>query len=798
MSLFRGLIGLSTFEQAAVWGVLLIAVLGLVYAEWLRRQILAQDTGTDEMRRYWGYIRAGAQAYLARQLRTIIVAIGLLAVLLFLSVLIIPPSPQSRQIWGENAVMAVAWGRSVAFLIGAGFSYLVGAIGMNVAVQANIRVAAASRHSYNGAMRTAYRSGTVTGMLCVGLGLLGGTIIFLFFGISAPDALLGFGFGGSLIALFMRVGGGIYTKAADVGADLVGKVEAGLPEDDPRNAAVIADLVGDNVGDCAGMAADVFESFEVTIVSALILGIVLGGINVANGGTFDYRYIIFPLIVRGIGVIASLIGNTFVRTTETQRNAMGAMNRGFYTSAAVATLGFFLVTLVYMRDAQGNIEWAPFLATFAGIVLAIVLDKVTEYFTSTHFKPVREIAKQSQTGAATNILSGLASGYESSVYAILVIAVSILASVFFFGGYERPFEAVLYGVSLTGIGMLTLTGNTISMDAFGPIADNANGIGELAGLEPEAREIMDDLDATGNTTKAITKGVAIGSAVIAAVSLFGAFFTDVGIVQAELNLPVLAQINVANPQVFIGLMIGGALPFLFSSLTIRSVSRAAALIVNEVRRQLRIPGLMEGNVTPDYARAVAICTTAAQRELITLGLISVAVPIVVGFLLNIEALGGFLAGTILSGQLLAVFMSNAGGAWDNAKKYIEEGHYGGKGSEPHKAGVVGDTVGDPLKDTSGPALNPLLKVINLISLLIAPIVVTVRGDAPLNPVLALGMIALIGVIGFAIYRSKQDADEMTDGVVFQPAVAESGADGAGGGRVSLERPSVRPSSVERK
>ncbi len=798
MSLFRGLIGLSTFEQAAVWGVLLIAVGGLVYAEYLRRQILAQDTGTDEMRRYWGYIRAGAQAYLGRQLRTIGMAVVLLAVLLFLSVLIIPPTPQSRQIWGENAVMAVAWGRSLAFLIGAGFSYLVGAIGMNVAVQANIRVAAASRHGYNGAMQTAYRSGTVTGMLCVGLGLLGGTIIFLFFGISAPDALLGFGFGGSLIALFMRVGGGIYTKAADVGADLVGKVEAGLPEDDPRNAAVIADLVGDNVGDCAGMAADVFESFEVTIVSALILGIVLGGINVANGGTFDYRYIIFPLIVRGIGVIASLIGNRFVRTTETERNAMGAMNRGFYTSAFVATVGFLVVTLVYMRDAQGNIEWAPFLATFAGIVLAIVLDKVTEYFTSTHFKPVREIAKQSQTGAATNILSGLASGYESSVYAILVIAVSILASVFFFGGYERPFVAVLYGVSLTGIGMLTLTGNTISMDAFGPIADNANGIGELAGLEPEAREIMDDLDATGNTTKAITKGVAIGSAVIAAVSLFGSFFTDVGIVQHELNLPVLSQINVANPQVFIGLMIGGALPFLFSSLTIRSVSRAAALIVNEVRRQLRIPGLMEGNVTPDYARAVAICTTAAQRELITLGVISVVVPIVVGFLLNIEALGGFLAGTILSGQLLAVFMSNAGGAWDNAKKYIEEGNYGGKGSEPHKAGVVGDTVGDPLKDTSGPALNPLLKVINLISLLIAPIVVTVRGDDPLNPVLALGMIALIGLVGFAIYRSKQDADEMTDDVVFQPAVAESGAGGATGARVSVDGPTVRRSSVERK
>ena len=773
--MFRGLVGLSSFEQTAVWAVLAIAVLGLVYAAILRRQILAQETGTDEMRRYWGYIRDGAQAYLARQFRTISIAIGLLTVLLFLSVLIIPPTPQSRQIWGENAVLAVAIGRSLAFLIGAVFSYLVGAIGMNVAVQGNIRVAAASRNSYNGAMQTAYRSGTITGMLCVGLGLLGGGVIFLFYGVSAPDALLGFGFGGSLIALFMRVGGGIYTKAADVGADLVGKVEANLPEDDPRNAAVIADLVGDNVGDCAGMAADVFESFEVTIVSALILGIALGGVNVAAGGSFDYRYIIFPLIVRGIGVIASLIGNAFVRTHETRRDAMGAMNRGFYASAAVATVGFFLVTVFYMRNAQG-IEWAPFLATFAGIILAIVLDKVTEYFTSTHFQPVRETSRASQTGAATNILSGLALGYESSVYAVLVIAVSILASVFFFGGAAysstpfTAFVAVLYGVSLTGIGMLTLTGNTISMDAFGPIADNANGIGELAGLDRSARDVMDDLDATGNTTKAITKGIAIGSAVIAAVSLYGAFFTDVRIVQEELGLRLIETINVANPQIFIGLLIGGALPFLFSSLTIRAVSRAASLIVNEVRRQLRIPGLMEGTVTPDYARAVAICTTAAQRELITLGIIAVVVPIVVGFLLNIEALGGFLAGTILSGQLLAVFMSNAGGAWDNAKKYIEEGNYGGKGTESHKAAVVGDTVGDPLKDTSGPALNPLLKVINLISLLIAPIIVTVRGDRPLNPFLAIGMIVLIGVVGYAVYRSKREADDLTEGMRVQAPV----------------------------
>ncbi|MBA3947908.1 MAG: sodium-translocating pyrophosphatase [Herpetosiphonaceae bacterium] len=784
MGILRGLDGLTGFEQAVVWGVLLIAVGGLVYAAVLRQSILAQDTGNDEMRKYWGFIRTGAQAYLGRQFRTIVVALVILAIALFASVLIIPASEQSKEVWGANATMAVAIGRSLAFLLGASFSYAVGAIGMNIAVQGNIRVAAASRISYNGAMQTAYRSGTVTGMLCVGLGLLGGTIIFMFYGKSAPDALLGFGFGGSLIALFMRVGGGIYTKAADVGADLVGKVEANLPEDDPRNAAVIADLVGDNVGDCAGMAADVFESFEVTIVSALILGIVLGTANAAsNGGRFDFRYIIFPLIVRGIGVIASLIGNIFVRTDETRRNAMSAMNRGFYTSAAIAVVGFLGVTLYYMHDAQGNIEWAPFLATAAGIVLCIALDKVTEYFTSTHFAPVQETSRASQTGAATNILSGLALGYESSVYAVLVIAVAIFASIFFFGGARysaNTFVAVLYGVSLTGIGMLTLTGNTISMDAFGPIADNANGIGELAGLEKSARDVMDDLDSVGNTTKAITKGVAIGSAVIAAVSLYGSFFTDVQAVQRQVfniaagavDKRLLTGINLANPQIFVGLLIGGALPFLFSALTIRAVSRAAGQIVNEVRRQLRIPGVMEGKVTPDYARAVGISTTAAQRELITLGVIAVLVPIIVGFLLDVEALGGFLAGTILSGQLLAVFMSNAGGAWDNAKKYIEEGNFGGKGSEPHKAAVVGDTVGDPLKDTSGPALNPLLKVINLISLLIAPIIVQVRKGQPPSVPLLVVMVVLIVVVAFTIRRSNQQTTGLQEQEMFraQPPV----------------------------
>jgi K(+)-stimulated pyrophosphate-energized sodium pump len=773
-----GLLNLSSFEQSAIFTVLGIAVLGIVYAFWIRSQILAQDKGTERMQQVWGFIRDGANAYLSRQFRTIIILIAVLTVVLGASVTIIPPSREAQELFGNSATMYVAIGRAIAFLMGSLFSYAVGFVGMNVAVEGNVRVAAASRKGYNPALQVAYRSGSVTGMLTVGLGLLGGTLIFLFFGIAAPDALLGFGFGGSLIALFMRVGGGIYTKAADVGADLVGKVEAGIPEDDPRNAAVIADLVGDNVGDCAGMAADVFESFEVTIVSALILGLVLG--DVARGtlgdGQYDLRFVIFPLILRGIGVIASVIGNLVVRTDERRRNAMAAMNRGFYLAAALSVISFAGVTVVYMVDpATGAVDWRPFLATVSGIVLAIVLDKVTEYFTSTHFSPVKDTSKASQTGSATNILSGLALGMESSVWAIIVIALSILSSVLIYGSEPAAtqFTAILYGVSLTGIGMLTLTGNTISMDSFGPISDNANGIGEMSGLDKNARNVMDDLDAVGNTTKAVTKGIAIGSAVIAAVALFGSFLTDTGKVQAQINQTPLTGINVASPLVFIGLLIGGAVPFLFSSLTIRAVARAAAQIVNEVRRQFRIPGLMEGKVLPDYARAVSISTTAAQKELVSLGLIAVLVPILVGFLLGVEALGGFLAGIILSGQLMAVFQSNAGGAWDNAKKYIEEGNFGGKHSEPHKAAVVGDTVGDPLKDTAGPALNPMIKVINLVSLIIAPIIVTIRVPGQgLGAGVIVAMLVCIAALVWAIWQSKREGDTLQPD---SPVAAPKGA-----------------------
>ncbi len=753
---------LSSFEVIAVWVTLAIAVFGIVYAFILRAQIMAQDKGTDRMQEVWGFIKSGANAYLSQQFRTIAILIVVLTLVLGASVLIIPPTDEAIKHFGDDEQLATIWvavGRAVAFLMGSLFSYAVGFVGMNTAVEGNVRVAAAARKGYNPALQVAYKSGSVTGMLTVGLGLLGGTLIFMVFGIAAPDVLLGFGFGGSLIALFMRVGGGIYTKAADVGADLVGKVEAGIPEDDPRNAAVIADLVGDNVGDCAGMAADVFESFEVTLVSALILGIVLGLASQAATGaeTIDMRFVVFPLILRAIGVIASVIGNAVVRTNERRRNAMAAMNRGFYLSAAVAIAGFAVVTWFYMIDPVTNaVDWRPFLATFFGIVLAIVLDKLTEYFTSTHYQPVKETSKTSQSGAATNILSGLALGMESSVWAILVIAGSIMASVLIFAGFSPDpavqFTAVLYGVSLTGIGMLTLTGNTISMDSFGPISDNANGIGEMAGLDKNARNVMDDLDAVGNTTKAVTKGIAIGSAVIAAVALFGSYLTDVGRVQVQQGLERLEGINVAAPEVFIGLLIGGAVPFLFSALTIRSVSRAAGQIVEEVRRQFKLPGIMEGTVTPDYARAVSISTTAAQKELLSLGLIAVLVPILVGFLLGVEALGGFLAGIILSGQLMAVFQSNAGGAWDNAKKYIEDGNYGGKHSEPHKAAVVGDTVGDPLKDTAGPALNPMIKVINLVALIVAPLVVTIELGPIVLSILGLCFIVLV----WAVWQSKRE------------------------------------------
>lgn len=756
----EGLIGM---QGIAVWFTLAVALIGIAYGFVLRGQVLAQDKGTPRMQEVWGFIKDGANAYLNQQFRTIVILIVILTIVLGTSVLFVPPTSEAKERFGEAATLWIAIGRAVSFLMGAIFSYIVGYVGMQVAVEGNVRVAAASMKGYNPALQVAYKSGAVTGMLAVGLGLLGAVLIFIIFGIAAPDALLGFAFGASLIALFMRVGGGIYTKAADMGADLVGKVEAGIPEDDPRNAAVIADLVGDNVGDCAGMAADVFESFMVTIVSALILGVVVADLSsgVVGDGQYDLRFVVFPLLLAAIGLIASIIGNNTVRTTETKRNALAVMTRGFYTAAAVSIGGFVVATFLLMQDPQtGVIDWRPFMAATTGILLAAALDYITKYYTSTQFGPVREVSRASESGAGTNVISGLALGMESSVWTVLIIGVAIFSSVLIYG--NEGFGFVLYGVALIGIGMLALAGSILSMDSFGPISDNANGIGEMSGLDKNARNVMDDLDSVGNTTKAVTKGIAIGSAVIASVALFGSFLTDVGRVQIQLGVPPLESLNIANPQVFIGLLLGGAVPFLFSALAIRAVSRAAILIVNEVRRQFRVPGVMEGTVLPDYARAVAISTTAAQKELLSLGIIAVLTPIIVGFLLHVEALGAFLGGVIVVGQLMAVFQSNAGGAWDNAKKYIEEGNHGGKHSEPHKAAVVGDTVGDPLKDTAGPALNPMIKVINLVALIVAPIIVTVRPiGEPIGIITGIVMLVLLGILVWAIWQSKREVGSST-------------------------------------
>lgn len=736
----------TIFEIVSIWSVLGIAILGLGYALLLRSQVLKKDKGTAEMQNIWNAIRSGADAYLGRQFKTILPLIAVLAIVLFFSVYIVPPTEEALRRFANFAPdkvrLIVGLGRAAAFIMGAFFSLMVGQFGMRMAVQGNVRVAAASRYSFSEALKIAYRSGTITGMLTDGLGLLGGTLIFVIFGIASPDILLGFGFGGTLLALFMRVGGGIFAKAADVGADLVGKVEAGIPEDDPRNAAVIADQVGDNVGDCAGMAADIFESYEVTIVAGLILGLALVGI------TGQLKWIIFPLLVRGIGVFSSIIGTYLVKgkKDEERGNAMSAINRGFYSSAGISLVAFAFLAHFYMN------EWRAFFSVGIGILLAIVIDEITKYFTDTHHKPVQDIAASSKTGSATLILRGLGAGFEATVWQIVVIALTILAAVLIYWG--MPVIYVLYGVAMTGIGMLTLTGNNVAMDSFGPISDNANGIGEMAHLEPKARQIMADLDAVGNTTKAITKGVAIGSAVIAAVSLFGSFLTDVTKVQASMGISESLRlfatgIRVSDPRVFIGLLIGGAIPWLFSSLTINSVARAASAIVEEVRRQFKIPGLMEGKVAPDYKTPVAISTIAAQKDLIALALIAVLSPIIIGMLLQVEALGGFLAGVILSGQLLAVFMATSGGAWDNAKKTIEDGLYGGKGSECHKASVVGDTVGDPLKDTAGPALNPMIKVINLVSLLAAPILIQYKSLSA-GIVISIVLCVLL-VIGAIIY-----------------------------------------------
>ncbi|MCE1253300.1 MAG: sodium-translocating pyrophosphatase [Anaerolineae bacterium] len=755
--------GLNDFEQVAIILVLITSFISLIYAWLLRGNVMKKDKGTPKMQEVWDAIRIGAESYLNRQLKAILPAVVLMLAAMFFSVYVSKPTEEAVKEFGENALWWVAIGRTIAFIMGASFSLMVGQLGMRMAIQANVRAASAARRSLNEALSIAYYAGTITGMLTDGLGLFGGTIIFIIFGTAAPDALLGFGFGGTVLALFMRIGGGIYTKAADVGADLVGKVEHDVPEDDPRNAAVVADLVGDNVGDCAGMAADIFESYETTIVSGLILGLTLVSVDPEH----SLKWIVFPLIIRAVGVISSILGTftvpiwsnfpiKFLRAHDPE----DAMFHSYEVSSVFTVLCAFLLAIFYAHD------WRLGALTMIGVGLAVAFNPLTSYFTSTKRTPVKDIVKSTRTGSATTILSGLSVGMESSVWALLVIVVAFIMGLLLYGGQEPVY--VLYAIAMIGIGMLSHTGNNVAMDSFGPISDNANGIGEMAWHDMDdeetvkARQIMADLDAVGNTTKAITKGVAIASAVIAAVSLFGSYITDVGKVQASLGLDRMTGINVSDTRVFVGLLIGGALPWLFSSLCIRSVSRAAAQIVEEVRKQFRIPGIMEGTVKPDYARVVSISTESAQKELVPLAAIAVITPLIVGLVLQVEALGGFLAGVIVSGQLLAVFMSNAGGAWDNAKKAIEDEprsieNNTGKGSERHKAGVVGDTVGDPLKDTAGPALNPMIKVVNLVSLIAAPVIVQQQELGVIGWVVVA---VLLGVVIWSLTQSNRTIPDL--------------------------------------
>jgi K(+)-stimulated pyrophosphate-energized sodium pump len=787
------------FKPVEVYGlfaILLVAVAGLVYAGLLVKQIRKADRGTPKMQMIAEAVREGADAYLSAQFKKIGLLIILITVFLYFSY--------------TGAVDAFRWGRAAAFLVGAIFSGLVGFVGMRLATEGNLRVAAAAKKSYGEALQLGYRTGTITGMLTDGLGLLGGTMIFIIFGEQAYEALLGFGFGGTLLALFMRVGGGIYTKGADVGADLVGKLEKDIPEDDPRNAATIADNVGDNVGDCAGMAADIFESYEVTIVAAMILGM----------ASFGHKGVIFPLLVRGIGVVGSIISTYTVKAgaDDTSDTALKSVHRGFWIGSIISIVGFVIVGYYYLHfDANyllGNpsavagfpngdpallpwfanlgipgLDMRPAITCLIGIFLAVALNKVTSYYTHTNYAPVKSLAKSCQTGHATNIIQGFAVGYESTVAAIIVIAVAILLSVLTYAGTPPLFVA--YGVAMTGIGMLTLTGNTISMDVFGPVADNANGIGEMGydkeemekerpGSYRRARQILADLDAVGNTTKAETKGIAIGSAVIAAVSLFSSFIAVIAVgSEDKIHLMTVQQyiteagkITVADPSVFIGFLLGGAVPFLFSSMLIRAVGRAAFYIVKECRIQFQDPEIWKGTKKPNYGKVVDICTVTAQKELIGPGLLAIMTPIFVGFLLGPYALGGFLAGMILIGQLLAVFMANAGGAWDNAKKLIEDGWYGGKGSEAHKAAITGDTVGDPLKDTAGPAINPLIKVMNMVSLLTLGLVLNYNIISPLSGGRAIGIIVVLIsaiAIGWSVWQSKREGGDIMQ-------LAEEGAE----------------------
>jgi K(+)-stimulated pyrophosphate-energized sodium pump len=730
-----------------VYVVLGVSLVALAIAYALRAQVLAADEGTEKMKSIAEAVQEGAAAYLNRQFKTLSFFVVIVFVLLFA----LPGS-------GEIRI-----GRSIFFLLGALFSAAVGYNGMWLAVRANVRVAEAARqNSAANAVRIAFRTGGVVGMTTVGLGLLGASLVVVIYRENAPAVLEGFGFGAAMLAMFMRVGGGIFTKAADVGADLVGKVELGIPEDDPRNAATIADNVGDNVGDCAGMAADLFESYAVTLVAALILG----KAGFGNAG------LIYPLIVPAIGILTAIVGIFITRLRPTDKTAMGAINRSFFISAVISAVLVGFATFTYLPsslkqmagltpEAAGvsvNPRVLAFGAVLIGIVLAAAIQLLTGFFTEVGKRPVNDVAASSKTGAATVILAGIAIGFESAVYSGLLIASAV------FGAFLLGHGSVvlsLFAVALAGTGLLTTVGVIVAMDTFGPISDNAQGIAEMSGdVKGEGALILTSLDAVGNTTKAITKGIAIATAVLAATALFGAFtdaikkaVADAGKVVTDIQFS--GVLDVANPRNLVGLIIGAAVVFMFSGLAINAVSRAAGAVVVEVRKQFHEhPGIMLGTEKPEYGRVVDICTRDSLRELATPGLLAVMAPIAVGFGLGVGALGAYLAGAIGTGTLMAVFLANSGGAWDNAKKMIEDGHYGGKGSDAHAATIIGDTVGDPFKDTAGPAINPLLKVMNLVSLLITPAIVGFALNNHQSYSKVISLFAVLVIIGSVIRNRR--------------------------------------------
>ncbi|MGH3822799.1 MAG: sodium-translocating pyrophosphatase [Pseudonocardiaceae bacterium] len=756
-----GDLDLSGSDYTVVGVVGVVALAALAVGAVLLKEVLRADPGTPRMQDIGRAIQEGASAYLNRQFRTL----SGFVVVVFLLLFALPAEDFSERI-----------GRSIFFLAGAVFSASIGYLGMWLSTRANIRVAAASNEAggREKAMRIAFRTGGVVGMATVGLGLFGAALVVLVYAGHAPRVLEGFGFGAALLAMFMRVGGGIFTKAADVGGDLVGKVEAGIPEDDPRNAATIADNVGDNVGDCAGMAADLFESYAVTLVAALILGT----------AAFGLKGLLFPLIVPAIGVVTAVIG-VYITRARVGEPGLRAINRSFYISAAISAVACTVAAFLYLPnsftgltgvpeiDGQpvGEISGSPAVtaavAVIIGIVLAGVILWLTGYFTGTEHRPVRDVGTSSLTGAATVILAGISIGFESAVYTALVIGGAVYAAFLLSGSVT----VALFAIALAGTGLLTTVGVIVAMDTFGPVSDNAQGIAEMSGdVHGEGVGILTELDAVGNTTKAITKGIAIATAVLAATALFGSYRDAIRSAAADLNLAeVFAEVfNVSVPNVLVGLTIGAAVVFMFSGLAINAVSRAAGAVVYEVRRQFRDnPGIMDGSVRPEYGRVVDICTKDSLRELATPGLLAVLAPIAVGFGLGVGPLAGYLAGAIVTGTLMAIFLANSGGAWDNAKKLVEDGNHGGKGSDAHAATVIGDTVGDPFKDTAGPAINPLIKVMNLVSVLIAPAIVTVAALPNASTWRAAIAVLAVAVIVVAVVVSKRRSTSLVDAAPAQ-------------------------------